>query len=542
MKIFNFSDKEKLQSGIDKLSNVPGLIRISEKTPDAAKRKINKKRLAIFLGAAACFLAGLIYTVYLLFAAKPLKEEIVFELGEPVPAEACAYLDAGPIAGLLIKPDLSEVTETRPGEYNVLMSYMGRDLSTVITIKDTIPPEFIYKDAPLYFPADADIMPTDLIFAVKDADKSVTVNFDGNLIEESRIRFTAPGSHSVWIVAKDSSGNTSRTIVDFIVDTLPRISVHENFYIAAGSEVSLTDYVRATDDTDGDLSGRVTVFPEDCDFSGEGEFEVFFSVTDSCGFTDKRSVTVHVMDPEDIQRLIGRGIISRENATIIGAINVYDIGLISNENFEDTLIDLMPTVVHIEVPESAGTYKIGSGYITEITEDAIYILTNRHVVAQEDECDVYFYTTDCVKGSVIGTADDYDVAVIKVKLSDLPPHFENIISTVHIDLTYWENLSDNHTVHLGLEKLARDGTIDHYTYGLLIDKEGDFQYFEPHTQTQISIRLRPGDSGSAVFDARGRLICMAFGYSISPERDWGVPLDEIVEAYEDITGRDLYTY
>ena len=58
----------------------------------------------------------------------------------------------------------------------------------------------------------------------------------------------------------------------------------------------------------------------------------------------------------------------------------------------------------------------------------------------------------------------------------------------------------------------------------------------------MSLRLRPGDSGSAVFDARGRLICMAFGYSISPERDWGVPLDEIVAAYEAITGHVLYTY
>ena len=58
----------------------------------------------------------------------------------------------------------------------------------------------------------------------------------------------------------------------------------------------------------------------------------------------------------------------------------------------------------------------------------------------------------------------------------------------------------------------------------------------------MSLRLRPGDSGSAVFDIEGRLIGMAFAYSISPERDWAVPLDEIVKAYEEITGRRLYTY
>jgi S1-C subfamily serine protease len=58
----------------------------------------------------------------------------------------------------------------------------------------------------------------------------------------------------------------------------------------------------------------------------------------------------------------------------------------------------------------------------------------------------------------------------------------------------------------------------------------------------MALTLHRGDSGSAVFDAQGRLIGMAFAYSVSPERDWAVPLNEIVSAYEDITGNTLYTY
>ena len=56
------------------------------------------------------------------------------------------------------------------------------------------------------------------------------------------------------------------------------------------------------------------------------------------------------------------------------------------------------------------------------------------------------------------------------------------------------------------------------------------------------LALKPGDSGSAVFDSNGRLIAMAFAYSVAPERDWAVPLNEIVDAYKEITGRELYTY
>ena len=109
-------------------------------------------------------------------------------------------------------------------------------------------------------------------------------------------------------------------------------------------------------------------------------------------------------------------------------------------------------------------------------------------------------------------------------------------------MTYWNKLDNDDNISLGLEKMDTDGTIIHYTYGQLVKVNGNFEYFEPHGQTEMSLRLRPGDSGSAVFDARGRLICMAFGYSISPERDWGVPLGEIVKSYKEITGRTLYTY
>ncbi len=542
MRDFRFSDREKMQSGIEKLSSFVAQIKVPASSLVPPGRKLNKKRLIMFIGAVICFIAGLIYSVYLLFAAKPLEDRVVFELGENVPEEASAYLDTGFFAGLIINPDLTEVDSSRPGEYNVGMSYFGRDLSTSISIEDTTVPEILYNDGPLYFRTDSDIKPTDLIFGVKDADKEVSVCFDGNLMDIESLSYPECGSHSVWIVARDSSGNASRTIIDFIVDTPPQLYVHDNFYVATGSEEELLDYAYAWDDTDGDLKSKVTVSDESPDFSEESEYELSFTVTDSCGFSTTKSVTVHVMDPEDIQKLIGKGEIRRENATIIGAINVYDTGLVSNHNFEDTLINLMPTVVHIEVPESTGTYKTGSGFIAQITGDYIYLLTNRHVIGSAKECDVYFYTGDSATATVVGCAEEYDVAVIKVPLSSMPVNYDDYISTVHIDLTYWEKLDDKDDISLGIEKMDRDGTIIHYTYGRLVNLHGNFEYFEPHAQTEMSLRLRPGDSGSAVFDARGRLICMAFGYSISPERDWGVPLDEIVKAYEEITGRKLYTY
>lgn len=56
------------------------------------------------------------------------------------------------------------------------------------------------------------------------------------------------------------------------------------------------------------------------------------------------------------------------------------------------------------------------------------------------------------------------------------------------------------------------------------------------------MELEHGDSGSAIFDGRGNLISMAYAYSTDPIRYWCIPLDGILECYEEITGRKVYVY
>ena len=86
------------------------------------------------------------------------------------------------------------------------------------------------------------------------------------------------------------------------------------------------------------------------------------------------------------------------------------------------------------------------------------------------------------------------------------------------------------------EEMVTNAALTSSTY------EQYFEFFSPNIETEMDLRLQLGDSGSAVFDKKGRLICMAFAYSIAPERDWAIPLPEIISAYEDITGNELYVY
>jgi S1-C subfamily serine protease len=108
-------------------------------------------------------------------------------------------------------------------------------------------------------------------------------------------------------------------------------------------------------------------------------------------------------------------------------------------------------------------------------------------------------------------------------------------------MTYWEEL-DSEPIELAIEIVDEFGNIEHIRYGTLVKKLQTFPFFEPFIETEMALNLRAGDSGSAVFDPEGRLIAMAFAYSVAPERDWAVPLNEIVDAYKEITGRELYTY
>ncbi len=82
----------------------------------------------------------------------------------------------------------------------------------------------------------------------------------------------------------------------------------------------------------------------------------------------------------------------------------------------------------------------------------------------------------------------------------------------------------------------------HTTRGHLIKIKQDFEWYEHLNHTEVTVKLVQGDSGSAVLDGYGNLICMAYAFSSDPQRYWCVPLDGILSCYKEITGRTPYVY
>lgn len=206
-------------------------------------------------------------------------------------------------------------------------------------------------------------------------------------------------------------------------------------------------------------------------------------------------------------------------------------------SMEAVLEQVLPCVVQIyhETPE--GGHTAGSGFIMEMTDDTVYLCTNRHVIAKYDDWDVYFYDGTCIPGKKAGTDDVYDVGVVAVDRTAIPEEVLEKLKTVSYDLAGWEGLG-NAELPVGIVRIGQEGDVLHTLTGSLLRKETEFLWGRGEKETEVRMAITGGDSGSAVFDENGKLVSMIFGCSqdAGGERDWGVPLRAIVSCYEKITG------
>ena len=101
-------------------------------------RRINKKRLLMLIGTVVFFTAGLIYSVHLLFAAKPFDEPAVFELGTQITDDPSNFIKTGFIADKIISPDITAVDAQSPGEYPVeIYDSKGNLVDTATVVNGT---------------------------------------------------------------------------------------------------------------------------------------------------------------------------------------------------------------------------------------------------------------------------------------------------------------------------------------------------------------------------------------------------------------------
>ncbi|MGN0299633.1 MAG: S1C family serine protease [Lachnospiraceae bacterium] len=229
----------------------------------------------------------------------------------------------------------------------------------------------------------------------------------------------------------------------------------------------------------------------------------------------------------------------------------------------DVVEEVMPTLVAITNTMLYTSYygqtqsgiSSGSGVIIGENGEELLIVTNAHVVT-EDESTSYYYTTSLegieitfcndttVEAYVKGTDTDADLAVLAVKLEDIDQETRNEIKIALI--------GDSTQCKLGNGVVAIGNALGYgqsVTVGYISALEREVTSDDGSTKTMIQTdaAINPGNSGGGLFDMNGYLIGInSAKYSDTTVEGMGfaIPISdatEIIETLMNMTPRVSYS-
>lgn len=144
----------------------------------------------------------------------------------------------------------------------------------------------------------------------------------------------------------------------------------------------------------------------------------------------------------------------------------------------------------------------GSGIIIDKNDTELLIVTNNHVVADATTLSVCFVDDSVVEAKIKGTDSDTDLAVIAVKLEDIPGETLNSIKIAELGdsdslkvgepaIAIGNALGYGQSVTTGvISAVNREVTVDNVANGLI----------------QTDAAINPGNSGGALLNMKGQVI------------------------------------
>ena len=142
----------------------------------------------------------------------------------------------------------------------------------------------------------------------------------------------------------------------------------------------------------------------------------------------------------------------------------------------------------------------GSGIIIGKNDDVLYIATNYHVIEDAKEINVGFNDGQICKAKVTGYDANADVAVVQVKLSDIPEATANAIT---IAVT-----GDSDALQVGEPAIAIGNAMGYgqsVTVGYISALNRSISG-NTGSYIQTDAAINPGNSGGALFNAKGEVI------------------------------------
>ena len=171
----------------------------------------------------------------------------------------------------------------------------------------------------------------------------------------------------------------------------------------------------------------------------------------------------------------------------------------------------------------------GSGVIIGKNDTELLIATNNHVVSGATDMKVTFTDSTQVAAAVKGTDSATDLAIIAVKLSDIP---SDTMSKIKV-----ATLGNSDNVKVGQQVIAIGNALGYgqsLTVGYIsaLDREITDENGIQHTYIQTDAAINPGNSGGALLDLNGNVIGINAAKNASTEVEgmgFAIPISKAQE-------------
>ena len=181
------------------------------------------------------------------------------------------------------------------------------------------------------------------------------------------------------------------------------------------------------------------------------------------------------------------------------------------------------------MPQTYQAQSSGSGIIVGQNDTELLIATNNHVVSGATDMKVTFTDSTQVAAAVKGTDSATDLAIIAVKLSDIP---SDTMSKIKV-----ATLGNSDNVKVGQQVIAIGNALGYgqsLTVGYIsaLDREITDENGIQHTYIQTEAAINPGNSGGALLDLNGNVIGINAAKNASTEVEgmgFAIPISKAQE-------------
>lgn len=493
------------------------------------KRESGKIKYIFAIGGIVIMFGLVMLATYLVCKyneTSPLFAEKTIELGDAASFsdDIHDYLEGHEDVLEKANIDCANVDVNAVGEYMVSCDTWLQHFEYSINVVDTTAPELALKEMPCLRVNEAYSI-DEFIESVFDLSENVCVRFDAGLKNEAAVSIiqgdaynyggdtSASGSdyeafmalecgeYDIALSAVDASGNETVMVNRVKFDEPPVFMFVDDKYVKRGSDYKLMDYVVAYDNESGFITDKVVINDGGFDIETVGNYSVTYSVTDINNLTTSKTVFVTVGDENS-----NMGIwYTREDIAFLDEHNYFTYEPLSEGNLDEAIKLTTPTEVDLASPKG-----FASAYIYDITPDYIIMLTAKHCTKLLQNLDIMFY--DDVTS--YGLNPDY----ISCKKADLAMF---VIPTNAVPVTTLLNLREVYIDDEVVNETRKGDTVFACTLNWKAGEKDIFTPMEvyavdvPEYDGSINVGYMMlvtergtvgGQSGSGVFDLKGRLI------------------------------------